>query len=35
LGDEEHKAYTVNDALLQSLGEIVFKNDGAYIVKVK
>ena len=35
LGDEEHKTYNVNDALLQSLGEIVFKTDGAYIVKVK
>lgn len=35
LGDEEHRTYEVNDALLQSLGEIVYKNDGAYILKVK
>ncbi len=35
LGDEEHTAYEVNDALLQSLGEIVFRNEGAYIIKVK
>ena len=42
VGDEEHKdmmyqdvAYRINDAMVQSLGEIVFKNDGAYIVKVK
>jgi len=35
VGDEEHNAYAVNDALLQTLGEIVFRNDGAYIVKVK
>lgn len=35
LGDEEHKTYEVNDALLQTLGTIVYKNDGAYIIKVK
>ena len=42
VGDEEHKdmiyqdvAYRINDEMVQSLGEIVFKNDGAYIVKVK
>lgn len=35
VGDQEHETYEVNDALLQKLGEIVFKNEGAYIVKVK
>lgn len=35
LGDEEHKTYEVNDALLQTLGTIAYKNDGAYIIKVK
>jgi len=35
VGDQEHEAYAVNDALLQMLGEIVFKCEGAYIVKVK
>jgi len=35
LGDEEHKRFEVNDALLQTLGEIVFRNDGAYIIKIK
>jgi len=35
VGDQEHETYEVNDALLQSLGEIVFKTEGAYIVKVK
>lgn len=35
VGDQEHETYAVNDALLQTLGEIVFKTEGAYIVKVK
>ena len=35
VGDEEHKIYAVNDALLQTLGEMVYRNDGAYIIKVK
>jgi len=35
VGDQEHEAYAVNDVLLQMLGEIVFKCEGAYILKVK
>ena len=35
VGDEERNAYTVNEELLQSLGEIVFRNDGVSIIKVK
>lgn len=34
VGDEERKAYTVNDELLKSLGNIVFENEGVYILKV-
>jgi len=34
IGDQEHETYNVNDALLQSLGEIVFRTEGAYIIKV-
>ena len=39
VGDEERSTYEpdggVNDALLRSLGEIVFENAGVYIVQVK
>lgn len=34
VGDEERNAYAVNDALLQSLGTIVFENDGVYIIEL-
>ncbi len=34
VGDQEHEAYAVNDGLLQSLGTIVFRNEGAYIISI-
>ncbi len=35
IGDEERNTYAVNEELLWSLGEIVFKNEGVTIVQVK
>lgn len=34
VGDEERNSYAVNDELLRSLGNVVFENEGVYIVKV-
>lgn len=35
VGDEERNAYDVNDELLRSLGNVVFENEGVYIIKLK
>lgn len=34
VGDEERNAYAVNDELLQSLGSVVFENEGVYIIEL-
>ncbi len=35
IGDEERNAYEVNEALLRSLGSVVFRNEGVTIIQVK
>lgn len=34
VGNEERKAYAVNDGVLKSLGKVVFENEGVYILQV-
>ncbi len=34
VGDEERNAYAVNDELLRTLGDVVFENEGVYIIQL-